>query len=334
MTPKSLKKALKDRHAAGILRPLYVEGSPGLGKTQIIEQCAAELGIDCRVLHAPLMQPEDYGFPVISDARDTVNFIVPQYKFPIDAESLKNGGILLFDDAGQCEGFSQKIIANIVEAREIHGNKILPNWSIVATGNREKDRAGSIRLLSHLANRVTRVQLDVSLDDWTQWALANDVKSEVIAFIRFRPELLNNFDPKNDVNATPRAWVKGVSMALGVVDSEVEFEIFRGDVGEGAASEFLAFLKIYRNLPDPDAILLNPDKMPVPNDPATLYALCGALAHRTTPVNFDRVMAYIARIPSEFGVLFVRDALARCPELAKSKSFIAWASSEGARVLT
>jgi hypothetical protein len=340
MKPLDLKKQIAARHVAGIARPLWIESSPGIGKTSIVEQSAKELGVDCIILHAPLMQPEDYGFPVISADRNDVKFIVPKNKFAIDPNLHGKGGLLCFDDAGQSENYSQKIIANIVEARELHGNKILPNWSIIMTGNREKDRAGSNKVLTHLGNRVTFLGLDVSIDDWTQWALGNGVKTEIVAFIRFRPDLLNTFDPNNKINATPRSWVKGVNAALGKIDPASEFEVFSGDIGNGAASEFLAFLKICRELPDPDQIILDPDgaKVPLNQDgtpnSSVIYATCGALNNRTTPANFGRVMQYIKRLPAEFSVLFVRDALARLPELAKSKDFIAWASSDGARLLS
>jgi hypothetical protein len=160
------------------------------------------------------------------------------------------------------------------------------------------------------------------------------VKPEVISFIRFRTELLNHFDPQSDCNPTPRAWAEGVSAALGVVPTELEFPVFKGDVGEGAAAEFIGFMKICRQLPNPDVILLNPKKAKVPEDPATLYALCGSLAHRASPDNFGRILSYIERMPPEFTVLFVRDALARCPDIQSSTDFIKAASGPLAKILT
>ena len=46
---------------------------------------------------------------------------------------------------------------------------------------------------------------------------------------------------------------------LGKVPAEAEYECFKGAVGEGAAAEFVGFMRIYRKLPNPDAILMNPD---------------------------------------------------------------------------
>lgn len=333
MKPSKLKDEIKARHESKIKRALMVESTPGLGKTQIAAQAAAELEVGFKTIHAPLLQPEDYGLPVVSGKnRDELKFIVSMDKFPIEGADCPDTGIFLIDELSQADNSAQKVLANLIQEREIHGHKIKAGWTIVATGNRQADRAGANRILGHLSNRLTRVELEASLDDWSQWALANNVKPEVVAFIRFRPELLSNYDSKQDINATPRAWVEGVSASLGV--TREEFETFSGDVGEGPASEFLAFLKIFRSLPNPDAILLNPKKVEVPDDPATLYAISGALVARTTDVNFGRALTYIKRLPPEFSVLYVKDAMAKCPDITTTKDFIDWASKEGADLLT
>lgn len=334
MKPSEFKRLIVDRFNAGIKRPVHVESSPGIGKTQISGQAATELNVSLMTIHAPLLQPEDYGFPVISADKKSVDFVVSKEKFPIEGSDCADSGIFLIDELSQADNSAQKILANLIQEREIHGKKLKKGWAIVTTGNRITDRAGANRILSHLKNRLTVVELEASLDDWTQWALNNGVQPEVVSFIRFRPELLNQFDAQNDINATPRAWVEGVNAALGKIDPALEFAVFRGDVGEGPAAEFMAFLKIFRKLPSPDAIMLNPTKAAIPKEPATLYALCGALANKVTKDNFGRVMQYIGRMPPEFGVLFVRDAIRLHPEIQESKDFIKWASTDGAKILS
>lgn len=334
MRPSEILKLIEARVNAKIVRPVLLEGSPGLGKTQLAEQAAQKLGIDFKVIHAPLLQPEDYGFPVISKDRDNVDFIVSKSKFPVEGSDCPDAGVFLIDELPQADNSAQKILANLLQAREIHGQKLKKNWVIIATGNKTTDRAGANRLLSHLNDRITKIHLDVSLDDWTNWALEHGIKTEVIAFIRFRPELLSHFDPHADKSPTPRAWSEGVSAALGTIDPKHELEVFKGDVGEGPAAEFVAFLKVYRKLPNVDTILLDPKKVEVPTDPATLYALCGALAHKATGDNFGRIMTYIERMPTEFSVLFVRDVMKRKPEIQNTSDFIKWASGPGAKLLT
>lgn len=337
MSPHDFKALLKDlvKNIDKSKRPVMVESSPGAGKTQIVGQAAKELGVGFIALHAPLMPPEDYGMPVIHGAkRDQLKFVVSKDKFPLEDSDHPDSGILLIDELSQADNNAQKILANLFQEREIHGHKLKEGWLIVATGNRITDRAGANRILGHLGNRRTRIELEVSLDDWTQWALSNGVAPELVAFIRFRPGLLSAYDPKLEANATPRSWVEGVGARMGIIPRHLEHAVFSGDVGEGPAAEFLAFLKIYRNLPNPDSILLNPKKAPVPEDAATQYAVCGALLERVTEQNFGRAFTYIERISPEFTVLFAKGAQAKDPDVVMSPEFIDWASSKGAKLLS
>ena len=314
-------------------RPAMIEGSPGLGKTQICLQVAKEMGIGFLQIHAPLMQPEDYGMPVVNAERDGIKFVVPTEKFPMVGSEHPDVGILLIDEMSQADNAGQKILANLIQERELHGHKLKEGWSIIATGNKMTDRAGANRILSHLRNRMTTLTFEPNLDDWCNWAMDHEIDNTVISFLRFKSALMNDFDPQRDVNPTPRAWAEGVSPIIGNVPPEAEFETIQGAVGEGAAAEFVGFLKIARKLPNPDVILMNPDKAEVPTDPSTLYALSGAIAHRASADNFERVIAYSKRMPPEFMVLVVRDACRRDVEIANTRAFQDWAVKEGSKVL-
>jgi|Laugrespbdmm15dd_1035085.scaffolds.fasta_scaffold06931_3 hypothetical protein len=320
MRASLLKETIKSLFP--IQRTICIEGSPGGGKTTIVQQAAEELGVPCIERHMPTMLVEDFGILFPETGSDTLHYKLPEW-FPVKGKAPERG-ILLFDDRNQAGPDLQKVLANICQARNLHGVSMPDGWQVVSTGNRQSDRAGANRVLSHLRNRETAYELETHLDDWTVWAINNNVKSEVVSFIRFRPNLLHDFDPQRDQNATPRAWVEGVSDVLGTVPAEAEFESFKGAVGEGAAAEFVGFVRIFRKLPNPDAILLNPTTSDVPSDPATLYALSGALAQRATEGNFERVCTYSERMPPEFSVLTVSYAARRNPDLANTQAFTKW----------
>jgi hypothetical protein len=320
MRAKLLKETIKSLFP--ITRTLSIEGSPGGGKTTIVHEVAQELDIPCIERHMPTMLVEDFGILFPETDSNTLHYKLPDW-FPVKGKA-PEAGILLFDDRNQAGPDLQKVLANICQARTLHGVPMPDGWQVVSTGNRQSDRAGANRVLSHLRNRETVLELETHLDDWTSWAINHGVKPEVISFIRFRPGLLHDFDPQRDQNATPRAWVDGVSDVLGTVPSEAEFECFKGAVGEGAAAEFVGFVRIFRKLPNPDAILLNPQTADVPKDPATLYALSGALAQRATESNFERVCQYSERMPPEFSVLTISYAARRNPDLANTQAFTKW----------
>jgi len=303
-----------------IQRTICIEGSPGGGKTTIVHQVAEELGVPCIERHMPTMLVEDFGI-LFPNGDDQLHYKLPDW-FPVKGKAPEQG-ILLFDDRNQANADLQKVLANICQARTLHV-PMPDGWQVISTGNRQADRAGANRVLGHLRNRETVYELDTHLDDWTTWAIDNDVKPELVSFIRFRPALLHDYDPQRDQNATPRSWVEGVSDVLGTVPADAEFESFKGAVGEGAAAEFVGFLRIFRKLPNPDAVLMNPTTSDVPTDPATLYALSGAIAERATESNFERVCTYAERMPADFSVLTVSYASRKKPELANTQAFNKW----------
>ena len=322
MRPTLMKSTLKS--LISIKRTVCLEGPPGGGKTTLVQDVARELGLSYIEMHLPTMLVEDFGIPVIDGP--SLTYKVPDW-YPAKGSRHDDGrgGVLCFDDRNQAGADIQKVLANICQARTLHGAPLADGWSVVSTGNRMSDRAGANRILSHLRNRETVIELETHLDDSTQWMIDNDVKPEVIAFLRFRTGLLHDFDPQRESNPTPRSWVEGVSAVLGAVPPEAEYECFKGAVGEGAAAEFVGFLRIFRKLPNPDAILLSPDTYDVPSDPATLYALSGSLAERASQANLDRVCTYISRMPPEFSVLTMSYACRKKPELASTQAFTQWA---------
>lgn len=331
MRPSQVAQTLKS--LIEINRPVHIEGSPGLGKTQVAQQVTRELGIGIVQMHVPTLQPEDIALPAVTADRTKMEFLVSK-RFPVVGdENTPERGVIVFDELPQGDNSIQKTLANVIQEREIHGHPLKSGWAIVTTGNKQSDRAGANRILSHLRNRMTTIQFEPHLDDWCGWALDNGVKPEVVSFLRFKSALLCDFNPQNEINPTPRAWAEGVSTIIDVVPKDVEFDCIAGAVGEGAAAEFYGFLKIARKLPNPDLILLNPSTHDVPTDPATLYALAGAMAHRASPDNFDRVLTYVKRMAPEFMVLTVRDAARIDPKVVQTRAFTEWAAKEGSKVL-
>jgi hypothetical protein len=340
MRPTLLKATIKSLFP--VKRTIAVEGAPGGGKTTLIREVASELaGGTTRhhvgivevfndrfgyvEKHLPTMLVEDFGIPDLSGGSSSFGYKVPDWFPAADRSDIPENGILCFDDRNQCGADLQKVLANICQARNLHGVRMKEGWQVISTGNRQKDRAGANKVLSHLRNRETVIEFETHLDDWTTWALDHEVCPEVVSFMRFKPDMLHAFDANRDVNPSPRAWVEGVSDIIGLVPSEAEYECFTGAVGEGPAAEFTGYLRIWRKLPNPDAILLNPMTAEVPTEPGTLYALAGSLAHRATDANFERVCQYVERMPPEFSVLAVSMAARRDSTLANTAAFAKWA---------
>ena len=199
-----------------------------------------------------------------------------------------------------------------------------PRLFIIATGNRTEDKSGANRMSTKLGNRMQTLQFDESLDDWCNWAIDADMRVPLISFIRFRPNLLSDFDANRKTNPTPRSW-EMVNYVNHDMPKDMFYANVMGLVGEGAAAEYAGFLNIYKNLPSIDNIIMNPSKAEVPTDKAVMYALTGALANRVSEDNFDRLTEYSARLPQEFQVMYMLDAMKRQPNVKNTDAFVKWA---------
>src|SRR6266481_2451715 len=301
-------------------QPVFVWGGPGLGKSALITQLAATLAIQLQDVRALLLDPVDLrGLPYLSEGRS--KWATPDF-LPKDGE-----GILFLDELNAAPAMVQASCYQLVLDRKLGEYELPDGWSIIAAGNRDSDRAVTTRMPTPLRNRFVHLEFEVDMQEWCEWAIRAGIRPELIAFLRFRPELLSVFSRDDNAFPSPRSWEFVSRILNSKPDQSVEHELIAGAVGTGAATEFSAFLKMFRELPNIDAILLNPRTELVPTEAAAQYAVASALAHCASDTNFDQVHTYLKRMPTEFSVLCVRDATVRTPEIRHTPTYTAWAIS-------
>lgn len=338
MKPSQLNTALSA--LVSLQQPTMIWGPPGIGKSNIVRQVADSLygkpisrkgaahlrprDVDYFIdLRLPLMDPTgaDFRFPMIDTKTQAVRWITSS-DFPT-----QGAGILFLDELPQAMPIVQAAASSLILDRRIGTYRLPDNWSVVGAGNRDTDRASTHKMPSHIANRLTHLNLDVDAQDWVTWAFANNINPMVIAFVSFRPDLLHKFDAVQKAFPTPRSWhfVSRLLESDGL-DSCL-LEVLSGTVGEGAAIEFIGFSRIFREMPDLDSIRAKPDSTKVPENAAARYAVSTMLARSTEQKDMSAVMKYVARMPKEFEVLTVNDMTRRNKKLAETSSYITWASS-------
>lgn len=316
-------------------QPVMLHGSPGVGKSDVVRQLAKQRGIELIDLRLSQLDPVDLrGVPSVDTKKHITSWNTPSF-LPTDGK-----GILFLDEINSAAQATQAAAYQLVLDRKLGDYVMPPGWTIIAAGNRSTDRAIVNQMSTALKNRFTHLNYEVNNDDWCEWALRSNIAVEVLGFIRFRPMLLNEFEQRNESKeekervqrlkdaqafATPRSWEFLSKVVQQKPSSDIEYELYTGIVGEGAAAEFMGYLKYYRDLPNLDALLMNPGTAKVPEEPATLYALATGLATKATEDNMERVVKYALRLPAEFQVLLMKDAITRDNSLSQTKSFNAWA---------
>lgn len=251
---------------------------------------------------------------------------------PPDFLPTKGKGILFLDEMNSAPQSVQAAAYQLILNRKL-GNYTMPDgWAIVAAGNRAGDRSVVNAQPAALANRFVHIDFEVNLEDWNLWAMPNGISDITRGFLHFKPALLHSFDATTNPRAfpTPRSWAFADSVRQSNLSADTEFDLIKGSVGEGAASEYLAFARMASELPTVDEILMNPDTAPVSDNPSTMFAVSTMLDSKAAPNTLGRLLTYMDRLPVEFQVLFMRSACSANRDLLKTREAIKWLSSNQA----
>ena len=319
-------------------QPVLLQGAPGIGKTDIISQATKDAGAELLTVYCSCSDPTDpKGMPATwkdADGNQQADFIPFNFlKKLIDASAPL---VCFLDDVHGAPPAVQLAFMNLILARKTgDGTPISHHVTFIAAANRRQDKAGAAGMLEPFKSRFTTIiQLEVNHEDWVKWALSEGLPIELISYIRFRPAMLHDFKPSADLVNTPSPrTVANIGKVLAMnLPPALQFEVFTGTAGEAFSAEFTGFLRIWKTITPPDAIILNPDAANVPTTPDALFATCGALARKASATTADRIVKYARRLPVEFQVMLIRDCQHFEPQFCNSAAYIQW-SSENADML-
>ena len=327
LRPGELAETLKPLVEAR--QPCIVWGPPGTAKSRIAQQVAADANrryVDVRSL---LLDPVDLrGIPWRGPDGRT-HWAPPSFLPPSDDPGR---WLINLEELPSAVPMVQAALYQLVLDRKVGEYKLPEGASLIACGNREGDRGVAHRMPTPLASRFVHLEIRVDAADWCAWGAANGIAPEVLFFIQFRPELLHNFDPQSGEKAfaCPRTWefASHIIKRRQGLGANGERALLRGAVGEAAAVEFSAFLRVWRELPHPRAVLDDPGNAPIPENASALIALCGSLYRMASDVNFDAIATYAERLRREVGEFLVGACVRREPDLQRTPAFIHWAAAK------
>lgn len=265
-----------------IKRPIYLHGSPGLGKSELIEGLAKRFGAKVWDLRLALMDPSDlkgvlYFNPLLARAC----WSSPP-DLPTKEEAAKYPMTILFlDELNSAPPMTQASAYQLILNRKVGTYELPDNCVVVAAGNRETDRGVTYKMPSPLANRLIHLYVRPDFDCWSIWALDNRIDPAVVGYLTSNKGDLFNFSPKNPGHAfaTPRSWAF-VSQLLGEQASEKELiDLVAGTVGEGIALKFNTHRKRSADMPNPTLILEGKIKELKNKDLGAMYSLTTSLCY-------------------------------------------------------
>ena len=221
MKPSQAKEAISTVVEAKI--SAFIWGDSGIGKSEVVEQVAAESKLEFRDVRLNLMDPTDLkGFPVPDLKKGIMRWLIADF-LPQDP---KSKGILFLDEMNLATPAVMAAAYQLVLNRSI-GEYVMPDgWAVLAAGNGDKVRANISRMPAPLSNRFTHIDFDLDQDDFINYQMGAGMLPDQVAFHRFRPSLLHVFKAEENPRAfpTPRAWstvnkLRNTKMARGLSTS-------------------------------------------------------------------------------------------------------------------
>ncbi len=311
-------------------------GPPGVGKSQMVGQVAARHEVSVVDVRLSQMEPSDLrGIPF--RVGEHVEWAVPAM-LP-DAGRHGPEGILFLDEITSAPPSVSAAAYQLILDRRLGEYRVPDGWAIFAAGNRQGDRGVTYSMPAPLANRFAHFEVEAHLDDWVLWAYRAGVDERIIAFLRFRPELLFDFDPAHNPVAfpSPRSW-EFAHRALHKFGEHhgLLVESLQACVGPAAGIECAAFVRNMDKLPDIDAIVRG-EEVEVPREIDLQYAVASALVGRALRARvegngadvYGPVLEFAGRFPErEMGVMLVSDLhRAVGQELFNVPAFAPWAKA-------
>jgi hypothetical protein len=212
-------------------------------------------------------------------------------------------------------------------------------WRIVCAGNRISDRGVVFRLPTPLANRMVHLHVEARFEDFKLFAIREGLHPYIIGFLGFRPDLLTSEpvseDDSNPAFATPRSY----HMLSGILKHQDDVSkispIIYGLIGYGAGIEFMSYVKVYEKLPDIQSIYAGEYPTVDRSEPALLYALVSAMVelYRGSDEHIEHLFGFAEVLPTEFGVMLIKDAIVKDENIASSPKFDEWITRYGEYIL-
>lgn len=317
---------------------LLVLGQAGIGKTEIPQQIAAELGFQAHVLDLSVLEaPDLVGLPIITEKRQVV------YATPEHLPRVTDGGkpiVLIVDELDKAKPELQNPMLSLFQTHMLNGIKFNIQ-AIVATGNLPDEGAFSQPISHALTNRCKVYRVETNFDAWQENAANRGVNALVIGFLGKNQEMLSRPSVEGDPTAytrpSPRSWTQAAAeldatMAPGALAQHrsVEFQtlLVAGRVGMEAATKFRVWLEHYRHLEPMIEKLCKEGKAPDPRELSIDRQMVCAIAAVSEVSNQMRkhqgeaakhkeavqklannVFGWVVKLPTEFQIAAVKSSL-------------------------
>ncbi len=324
------KAALVEQFASPRLRrrASMLWGPRGVGKSSVVRQLAEHHRVPLVDLRLTTIEPVDIRGAIYADEQlEQTVWFPPEFLPRADQPE----GILFLDELTAAEQRLQISAYSLILDRRVGRYALPEGWMVVAAGNASFHGAVSHDMGTALADRMFHFNVQTAIDAFLEHALAQGFAPEVMAYLRVRPDRLDDTQAQlaadHLVGASPRGW-EDISDVLKSGLSESAQRVFvQGRIGAANAAEFFGVLrelragadvlKLLSAAPGAETLALLPKTLD------GLYGLVyGLLAAATNAIAMARAIEIVGQLPEVRGEvpLPLREAQTLAMELLLQKA--------------
>jgi MoxR-like ATPase len=240
------KAALIEQFANPILRrrASMLWGTRGVGKSSIVRQVAQHFGVPLIDLRLTTIEPVDIRGAIYANEQLAKTVWFPPEFLPSPDEE---EGILFLDELTAADQRLQVSAYSLILDRRVGHYQLPDGWQVIAAVNASFHGAVCHDMGTALADRMFHFHVQTVIEAFLEHAVAKDFAPEVMAYLKVRPDKLDDTQVQlaNDhlVGASPRGW-EDVSNVLKSEMSEHAKRIFvQGRIGAANAAEFFGVLR-------------------------------------------------------------------------------------------
>ncbi len=233
-------------------RPLLLIGPPGIGKTAIMRQIAAETGTGLvaysmthhtrqSAIGLPFISQREYGGRSCSVTEYTMSEIVGSIYDYMEATG-KRSGILFLDEINCVSETLAPVMLQLLQTKTFGSHALPEDWVIVAAGNPPEYNKSVRELDMATLDRVKHMEIAADVGVWQEYARRQELHPAIRTYLYLYPEhfySISNTD-RGQFFVTARGW-EDLSYILRAYEADGE------SVGEEFFLQYLQYDEIARS---------------------------------------------------------------------------------------